>query len=153
MSVLCMNAIRSQREMTQLLCWRSTSQKRTLQSPFIRPVLPTDFCLLCSWWWSWFSRQVVSDSCDPMDCGTPGSPVPRILRARILEWVAISFSVLCAYYVPTPGYSHRMLSTIISIITKNVCGTRSVPGQLPLYPWDWQTGIYLSEATEPEALT
>ena len=30
--------------------------------------------------------------CDPMDCSPPGSSVHRILRARILEWVAISFS-------------------------------------------------------------
>ena len=30
--------------------------------------------------------------CDPMDCSTPGSSVHRITQARILEWVAISFS-------------------------------------------------------------
>src|SRR5574339_571334 len=29
---------------------------------------------------------------DPMDCSLPGSSVHRILQARILEWVAISFS-------------------------------------------------------------
>ena len=28
---------------------------------------------------------------DPIDGSPPGSPVPRILQARILEWVAISF--------------------------------------------------------------
>ena len=30
--------------------------------------------------------------CDPMDCSPPGSSVPRILQARILEWIAVSFS-------------------------------------------------------------
>ena len=30
--------------------------------------------------------------CDPIDSSPPGSPVPGILQARILEWVAISFS-------------------------------------------------------------
>ena len=30
--------------------------------------------------------------CDPIDGNPPGSPVPGILQARILEWVAISFS-------------------------------------------------------------
>ena len=30
--------------------------------------------------------------CDPTDGSPPGSPVPRILQARTLEWVAISFS-------------------------------------------------------------
>ena len=38
----------------------------------------------------------VTQSCptlrDPMDCSPPGSPVPGILQARTLEWVAISFS-------------------------------------------------------------
>ena len=39
-----------------------------------------------------FSCQVMSDSCDPMDCSPPGSSVHGISQARILEWVAISFS-------------------------------------------------------------
>ena len=30
--------------------------------------------------------------CDPMDCCPPGSSLHGILQARILEWVAISFS-------------------------------------------------------------
>ena len=34
----------------------------------------------------------MSDSCDPVDCGLPGSSVHGTLQARILEWVAISFS-------------------------------------------------------------
>ena len=30
--------------------------------------------------------------CHPIDSNLPGSPVPGILQARTLEWVAISFS-------------------------------------------------------------
>ena len=30
--------------------------------------------------------------CDPLDSSQPGSPIPGILQARTLEWVAISFS-------------------------------------------------------------
>jgi len=30
--------------------------------------------------------------CDPIDGSPPGSPLPGILQARTLEWVAISFS-------------------------------------------------------------
>jgi len=30
--------------------------------------------------------------CTPIDSSLPGSPVPGILQARTLEWVAISFS-------------------------------------------------------------
>ena len=30
--------------------------------------------------------------CDPMDCSLPGSSIHGIFQARVLEWVAISFS-------------------------------------------------------------
>ena len=40
----------------------------------------------------WFRPQVVSNSCDPMDCSSPGSSVRGIFQARVLEWVAVSFS-------------------------------------------------------------
>ena len=30
--------------------------------------------------------------CDPMDCSLPRSSIPEIFQARVLEWVAISFS-------------------------------------------------------------
>ena len=36
--------------------------------------------------------QLCLTLCDPMDCSPPGSSVHGILWARILEWVAISFS-------------------------------------------------------------
>ena len=38
------------------------------------------------------SLQSCSTLCDPRDSSPPGSPVPGILKARTLEWVAISFS-------------------------------------------------------------
>ena len=37
-------------------------------------------------------RSAVSDCCDPMGCGPPGSSVHGVLQARILEWAAVSFS-------------------------------------------------------------
>ena len=38
------------------------------------------------------SLQSCPTLCDPIDGSPPGSPVPGILQARRLEWVAISFS-------------------------------------------------------------
>ena len=38
------------------------------------------------------SLQSCPTLCDPVDGSPPGSPVPGILQARTLEWVAISFS-------------------------------------------------------------
>ena len=48
---------------------------------------------------SWFSAAAAAKSlqscltlCDRIDGSSPGFPVPGILQARTLEWVAISFS-------------------------------------------------------------
>ena len=38
------------------------------------------------------SLQSCLTLCDPIDGSPPGFPVPGILQARTLEWVAISFS-------------------------------------------------------------
>ena len=41
------------------------------------------------------SLQSCPTLCDPIDGSPPGSPIPGILQARTLEWVAISFSNIC----------------------------------------------------------
>ena len=57
------------------------------------------------------SLQSCPTLCDPMDGSPPGSPVPGILQARTLEWVAISFSSLlyhshmCAYTMGFTNFS------------------------------------------------
>ena len=38
------------------------------------------------------SLQSCPTRCNPIDSSPPGSPIPGILQARTLEWVAISFS-------------------------------------------------------------
>ena len=38
------------------------------------------------------SLQLCPTLWDPIDINPPGSPIPGILQARTLEWVAISFS-------------------------------------------------------------
>ena len=41
------------------------------------------------------SLQSCPTLCDPIDGSPPGSPIPEIVQARTLEWVAISFSIVC----------------------------------------------------------
>ena len=43
------------------------------------------------WWWWWWSFicQVMSNSCDPIDCSPPGSSVHRIFQARV--WSGLPF--------------------------------------------------------------
>ena len=48
--------------------------------------------------------------CDPIDSSPPGSPVPGILQARTLEWVAISFSNAGKWKVKVKSLSHVRLS-------------------------------------------
>ena len=47
---------------------------------------------------------------DPIDGSPPGSPVPGILQARTLEWVAISFSNSWKWKVKVTSLSHVQLS-------------------------------------------
>ena len=55
------------------------------------------------------SIQSCPTLCDPIDSGPPGSPVPGILQARTLEWVAISFSNAWKWKVKVKSFSRVQL--------------------------------------------
>ena len=55
------------------------------------------------------SLQSCPTLCDPTDGSPPGSPVPGILQARTLEWVAISFSNAWKWKVKVKSLSHVWL--------------------------------------------
>ena len=58
------------------------------------------------------SLQSCLTLCDPIDGSPPGSPVPGILQARTLEWVAISFSKAWKWNVKVKSLSRvRLLAT------------------------------------------
>ena len=72
-----------------------------------------DFCILRAAATTAKSLQSCPTLCDPIDGSPPGSPVPGILQARTLEWVAIAFSnaskwkvkvklLSCVRFVATP---------------------------------------------------
>ena len=59
------------------------------------------------------SLQSCPTLCDPIDGSPPGSPVPGILQARTLEWVAISFSNVWKWKVKVKSLSHvQLLATL-----------------------------------------
>ena len=69
------------------------------QLSFITEISPQDFrflhvtlCCLYTAAAAAKSLQLCPTLCDPIDGSPPGSPVPGILQAETLEWVAISFS-------------------------------------------------------------
>ena len=51
-----------------------------------------EICKAQSWNTAAKFLQFCPTLCDPIDGSPPGSPIPGILQARTLEWVAISFS-------------------------------------------------------------
>ena len=55
------------------------------------------------------SFQSCPTLCDPIDSSPSGSPVPGILQARTLEWVAISFSNAWKWKVKVNLLSHVRL--------------------------------------------
>ena len=58
------------------------------------------------------SLQLCRTLCDPRDGSPPGSPVPGILQARTLEWVAISFSNAWKWKVKVKSLSRvRLFAT------------------------------------------
>ena len=68
------------------------------------------------------SLQSCLTLCDPIDGRPPGSPVPGILQARTLEWVAISFS--------------NSWKWSRSVVSNSLRPHRLQPTQL-LRPWDF----------------
>ena len=71
---------------SEFWCQRSHLPLKFLggQSVFASPTAATCCCCLIT--------QSYLTLCNPMGCSPPGSSVHGILQARILEWVAISFS-------------------------------------------------------------
>ena len=58
------------------------------------------------------SLQSCLTLCDPIDGSSPGYPVPGILQARTLEWVAIAFSNAWKWKVKVKSLSRvRLLAT------------------------------------------
>ena len=84
----------------KLFCWNSVIQNLNFIIPLshIKIILSTACLLLVSVLVMTTaaaaakSLQSYPTLCDPIDGSPPGSPVPGILQARTLEWVAISFS-------------------------------------------------------------
>ena len=71
--------------------------KLKLQSPLLEPAAANK------------SLQSCLTLCDPRDGSPPGSPIPGILQARTLEWVAISFSNAWNWKVKVKSLSHVWL--------------------------------------------
>ena len=59
--------------------------------------------------------QLCLTLCDPMDCSLPGSSVHEILQGRILEWVAISCSIISVYLFFISSMSLVIVLTVLDV--------------------------------------
>ena len=85
------------------------------------------------------SLQLYPTLCDPIDGSPPGSPIPGILQARTLEWVAISFSNAWKWKV-------KSLSCIWLLVTPWTAAHQAPPSMgfsrqeywsgVPFYMWN-----------------
>ena len=67
---------------------------------------------------------------DPTDGSPPGCPIPGILQARTLEWIAISFSKVCPI-ASLPRTKCLLISWLLNIIHKE----KLIPSSPPFSPW------------------
>ena len=70
-----------------------TNSQSLLKFISIESVMPSKFSLVQYKCVCAKPLQSYPTLCDPMHCGSPGSPVHGILQIRILEWVAMPFSM------------------------------------------------------------
>ena len=68
------------------------------------------------------SLQLCPTLCDPIDSSPPGSPVPGILQARVLEWVAISSSNAWKWKV-----KEKLLSCVRLVATPWTAAHQALP--------------------------
>ena len=89
------------------------------------------------------SLQSCPTLCDPIDGSLPGSPVPGILQARTLEWVAISFSNAWKWKVKVKSLSRVWLLATPWTAAYQVPPSMGFSGQeywggVPLWGWSNQ---------------
>ena len=68
--------------------------------------------------------------CDPMDCSLPGSSVHGIFQARVLEWVAIAFSI--AQFNPYQNSSGSFSGTRTNNWYRKRCSASLIIGEMPM---------------------
>ena len=109
------------------------------------------------WYYTWLlaakSLQSCPTLCDPIDGSPPGSPVRRILQARTLEWVAISFSnewkwkvnvksLSCVQLVATPWTAAHQASPSVGFSRQEYWSGVPLPS-----PYTWQLFPNIPPAT------
>ena len=89
------------------------------------------------------SCPTLYDPIDPIDSSPPGSPGPGILQARILEWVAISFSNTGKWKVKV-----KLLSCVRVFMTPWTAAHQA-PTSMGFYRQEYWSGVLLPSPKTP----
>ena len=106
------------------------------------------------------SLQLCPTLCDPMDSSPSGSPVPGILQARTLEWVAIAFSkawkwkvkvklLSCVRLLATPWTAAHQIPPSMGFSRQEYWS--GVPLPSPMHEsekWKWSRSVAPVKSTE-----
>ena len=84
------------------------------------------------------SLQSCPTLCDPIDGSLPGSPIPGILQARTLDWVAISFSNTWKWKVKVKSLSH------VWLLATPWTAAYQAPPSMGLSRQEYRSGVPLS---------
>ena len=90
------------------------------------------------------SLQSCLTLCDPIDSSPPGSPVPGILQARTLEWVAICFSSAGKWKVKA-----KLLSRVRLFATPWTAGHQAPPS-MGFSRQEYWSGVPLPSPISPQ---
>ena len=90
------------------------------------------------------SLQSCPTLCDPVDGGPPGSPVPGILQARTLEWVAISFSSAWKWKVKVKSLSR------VQLLATPWTAAHQAPPSMRFSRWEYWSGVPSPSPINPQ---
>ena len=79
--------------------------------------------------------------CDPIDGSPPGSPIPGILQARILEWIAISFSNAWKWKVKVKSLSR------VQLLATPESAAYQAPPSMRFFRQEYWSGVPLPSPT------
>ena len=92
------------------------------------------------------SLQLCPTLCDPIDGSPPGSPIPGILQARTLEWVAISFSNVWKRQVKVKSLS------CVRLLATPWTAAYQAPPSMGLSRQEYWSGVPVPSAKKPASL-
>ena len=123
-------------DLTKIGNFDSDSELRTLELDLLTGIKWVKFTTAAA---AAKSLQSCPTLCDPIDDSPPGSPIPGILQARALEWVAISFSSAWKWKVKGKSLSR------VQLLATPWTAANQAPPSMGFFRQEYWSGVPLLE--------